>query len=41
MLTDKYKAQLDYYAKALEQLSGRPVKERVIYSFHLQEEIIL
>lgn len=41
MLADKYKAQLDYYARALEQLTGYPVKERIIYSFHLREEILL
>lgn len=40
-LTEKYHAQLDYYAKALEQLVGRPVKEKIIYSFTLREEINL
>lgn len=40
-LVEKYHAQLDYYAKALEQLLGRPVREKIIYSFTLQEEIIL
>ena len=40
-LTEKYHAQLDYYAKALEQLVGRPVKEKIIYSFTLCEEINL
>ncbi len=38
-LADKYRAQLDYYAQALEQLTGRPVKERMIYSFCLREKI--
>ena len=38
-LKDKYHAQLDYYAKALEQLTGKTVKEKVIYSFALQQEI--
>ncbi len=41
MLADKYKAQLDYYAQALEQLTGYSVKERFIYSFHLREEIMV
>lgn len=38
-LTEKYHAQLDYYAKALEQLTGRKVKEKIIYSFALGKEI--
>ena len=38
-LMDKYRAQLDYYARALERLLEKPVKEKIIYSFTLQEEI--
>ena len=38
-LKDKYRAQLDYYARALEQLLEKPVKEKIIYSFTLREEI--
>lgn len=38
-LREKYHAQLDYYAKALEQLLDKPVKEKWIYSFTLKEEI--
>lgn len=38
-LKDKYHAQLEYYAKALEQLTGKKVKEKVIYSFALLQEI--
>ncbi len=38
-LAEKYHAQLDYYARALEQMTGRDVKEKVIYSFTLKEEI--
>lgn len=38
-LAEKYHAQLDYYAQALEQLLQRPVKEKIIYSFTLEEEI--
>lgn len=38
-LKEKYHAQLDYYARALEQLLEKPVKEKIIYSFTLQEEI--
>lgn len=38
-LIDKYKVQLEYYAKALEQVTKKPVKEKIIYSFTLQQEI--
>lgn len=38
-LSEKYQAQLGYYAKALEQLTGKKVKEKIIYSFQLKEEI--
>lgn len=40
-LKEKYYAQLDYYAEALEKLTGKPVKEKIIYSFTLGEEIIV
>lgn len=40
-LQEKYHAQLDYYAKALERLTGKRVKEKLIYSFALQKEIRL
>ncbi|MGN1167428.1 MAG: helicase-exonuclease AddAB subunit AddA [Lachnospiraceae bacterium] len=40
-LVEKYHAQLDYYAKALEQMTGKKVKEKIIYSFTLEKEIIL
>ena len=36
---EKYHTQLDYYARALEQLLEKKVKEKIIYSFTLQEEI--
>jgi ATP-dependent helicase/nuclease subunit A len=38
-LKNKYEKQLDYYAEALERMLHRPVKEKIIYSFTLQEEI--
>lgn len=38
-LSEKYHAQLEYYGQALEQLLGKKVKERIIYSFTLGEEI--
>lgn len=47
-LIKRYQVQLSYYAQALEQLSGyresgggKPVKEQIIYSFKLGEEIRL
>ncbi|MBQ2922623.1 MAG: helicase-exonuclease AddAB subunit AddA [Tyzzerella sp.] len=39
-LAERYHTQLNYYAKALGELTGKPVKEKVIYSFTLQEEIL-
>ena len=38
-LKEKYHAQLEYYAEALELLLGKKVKEKLIYSFTLGEEI--
>lgn len=38
-LEEKYHAQLEYYAQALEALLGKHVKEKIIYSFTLKEEI--
>lgn len=40
-LVNRYQVQLDYYALALEQLTGRRVKEKIIYSFALAEEVVL
>ena len=40
-LVERYHAQLEYYAKALEQLTGKKVKEKIIYSFTLKQEIVL
>ena len=39
ILREKYHTQLDYYARALEQLTGKCVKEKIIYSFTMQKEI--
>ena len=36
-LVEKYHAQLDYYGRALEQITGKKVKEKVLYSFTLGE----
>ena len=38
-LVDKYHAQLEYYKKTLEQLTGKRVKETYLYSFALDEVI--
>ena len=38
-LIDRYRAQLDYYKEALESLTGKPVKEKLLYSFYLGLEI--
>lgn len=40
-LIDRYRAQLDYYQRALEQITGKQVKERYLYSFSLQREILV
>ena len=39
MLIDRYKVQLDYYSDALEQLTGKMVSQKIIYSFERNEEI--
>jgi ATP-dependent helicase/nuclease subunit A len=38
-LIGRYKKQLELYAEALEQTTGKKVKERIIYSFCLGKEI--
>jgi ATP-dependent helicase/nuclease subunit A len=38
-LIRRYKAQLDIYARALEQITGKTVKEKRIYSLTLNKEI--
>lgn len=40
-LDDRYRTQLLYYARALSQLTGKPVKEAWIYSFTLREQILV
>ncbi len=39
-LVKRYAAQLNLYGEALERAAGMPVKEKLIYSFHLQEVIV-
>ena len=36
---EKYKVQLDYYAKALERMTGKKVKQKIIYAFQTKREI--
>lgn len=38
-LKNRYRVQLDYYQKALEKLTGKPVKERYLYGFALNRLI--
>lgn len=38
-LVKRYKVQLDYYQEALESITGKPVKERILYSFYLGCEV--
>jgi len=40
-LIEKYKMQMDLYSKALENNTGKKVVKKIIYSFHLNEEIIV
>lgn len=40
-LIEKYRAQLRYYAQALERITGKRVKEEIIYSFALGQELVL
>ena len=40
-LADRYHVQLEYYQEALEKITGKKVKEKIIYSFALGEEIRL
>lgn len=40
-LVKRYAIQLDYYAKALAQLTGKCVKEKIIYSFTLGKGIMV
>ncbi len=35
-LWNRYETQLDYYQEAVRKLSGKPVKERILYSFYLE-----
>jgi ATP-dependent helicase/nuclease subunit A len=32
---------MEYYRRALEQITGKQVKERIIYSFALKKEVVI
>lgn len=38
-LKERYRSQLDYYEEAIRQLTGKKVKEKVLYSFALLDQI--
>ena len=40
-LVRRYRKQLEIYAESLEQMTGKTVKERIIYSFCLGKEIVV
>lgn len=40
-LKDRYQVQLDYYGRAIENLTGKKVKEKVIYAFKFNQELKL
>lgn len=39
ILRSRYKVQLDYYQRAIEQTTGKKVSQRILYSFALQKEV--
>ncbi len=41
VLADRYQMQMDYYERALEQMTGKKVREKIIYSMTLEKEITL
>ena len=41
VLRKRYAVQLAYYARALNQITKKPVKECLIYSFALDETVLL
>ena len=40
-LIKRYHSQLEYYTEALERITGKQVKQRIIYSFALGNEILM
>jgi len=41
VLSERYGIQMEYYRRALEQITGKKVKERIIYSFALKKEVVI
>ena len=41
VLVNRYQTQMDYYQRALEQMTGKRVREKIIYSLSLEKEITL
>ena len=39
LLIQRYKTQMDYYQRAIEQISGKKVKDRILYSVIMDREI--
>ena len=39
ILRSRYKVQLDYYQRAIEQITGKRVSQRILYSFALEREV--
>jgi len=39
-LWDRYGTQLEYYEEALSSLMQMPVKEKILYSFSLEECVV-
>ena len=40
-LKNRYREQVKYYQEALEQITGKKVKEKILYSFALNRAVIL
>lgn len=40
-LIKRYRTQMDYYTEALEKIIGLRVKEKILYSFALEKEILI
>ena len=39
-IKERYSIQLELYSRALEQITGKRVKEKMIYSVELNKEIL-
>ncbi|WP_461205952.1 helicase-exonuclease AddAB subunit AddA [Clostridium sp. DL1XJH146] len=41
LIVDRYKEQLNYYAKAVEKITGIEVKEKYLYLFSIDKEVLI